>query len=402
MEKISFGKLKQALEARDDSGAEKRVVSIIEAVRKNGDRALIKFTEEFDGARNVSLKVPAKELAYAGKKIDREVLKVVKEAEKRIKKYHDGQIPEKFDFKEKDFSVEYIFSPVEKAGIYIPAGQSPLVSTALMTVIPAQVAGVKKIYAASPPSCKGKVHPLILGVLDYLGIKDVFAVGGAQSIAAFAYGTGTVPAVDIIAGPGNKYVNAAKRLLCGKVGIDLLAGPSELVVFSDGSGNADFIAADIEAQIEHTDGLGIVVTTSEKEGRLLSGRIKGGYILVAKNIKEAVEIINYIAPEHLQVMCRNPHLIASIVIAGAVFFGDYSPAVLGDYFAGPSHVLPTGRAARFSSGLSVYTFLRSHAVISAGAGFYGRYGKMMEVLPQAERLSCHCNSINIRRRKAAK
>lgn len=400
MQKISIEKLKRVLEARDDSGTEKKVSSIIEEVRRNGDRALTKFTEEFDGVRSRNLKVPAKELLDAGKKTDKQILQAVKAAEKRIRKYHGGQIPDKFDFKEKDFSAEYIFSPVEKAGIYIPAGQAPLVSTILMTVIPAQAAGVKRIYAASPPSCKGKIHPVILGVLDYLGVKDVFAVGGAQAIAAFAYGTETVPAVDVIAGPGNKYVNAAKRLVYGKAGIDILAGPSELVVFSDGSGNADFIAADMEAQIEHTDGLGILVTTSEKEGRMLSGMVKGGYILVAKNIKEAVEIINYIAPEHLQVVCRNPHLIASIVIAGAVFFGDYSPAALGDYFAGPSHVLPTGRAARFSSGLSVYTFLRSHAVISAGAGFYRQYGELMEVLPQAEGLSCHRNSINIRRRKA--
>jgi len=261
---------------------------------------------------------------------------------------------------------------------------------------------VKKIYAASPPSCKGKIHPVILGVLDYLGVKDVFAVGGAQAIAAFAYGTETVPAVDVIAGPGNKYVNAAKRQIYGKAGIDLLAGPSELVVFSDGSGKADFIAADMEAQIEHTDGLGIVVTTSEKEGRLLSGMVKGGYLIVAKDTTEAVDIINYISPEHLQVMCRNPRVIASIVLAGAVFVGDYTPATLGDYFAGPSHVLPTGRAARFSSGLSVYTFLRSHAVISAGAGFYGKNGRLIDVLSQAEGLSRHRNSIDIRRRKAEK
>ncbi len=394
--------MKKALEAREDRETEKKVNSIIETVRKEGDRALAKFTDEFDGARQVSLKVPAKELADAGKNIDGRILKVVKEAEKRIRKYHARQLPDKFCFKDKDFSAEYIFSPIEKAGIYIPSGQAPLVSTILMAVIPAQSAGVKKIYAASPPSCKGKIHPVILGILDYLGVKDVFAVGGAQAIAAFAYGTETVPAVDVIAGPGNKYVNAAKRLVYGKVGIDLLAGPSELVVFSDGSGNADFMAADMEAQIEHADGLGILVTTSEKEGKLLSGMVKGGYVIVAKDTTEAVEIINYIAPEHLQVMCRNPRVIASIVIAGAVFVGDYAPATLGDYFAGPSHVLPTGRAARFSSGLSVHTFLRSHAVISAGAGFYGRYGQMMEVLPQAEGLSRHRNSIDIRRRKATK
>ncbi len=400
MEKISFGRLKKLLEVRDERAVEKKVSSIIDGVRKDGDKALARFTKQFDGVKSVNLKVPAKELADAGKKIDREILKVIKTAEKRIRKYHAGQIPKKFAVKEKDISAEYAFSPIERAGIYIPAGQAPLVSTVLMTVIPAQVAGVKNIYVASPPSCKGKIHPLILGVLDRLGIKDVFAVGGAQAIAAFAYGTGTVPAVDVIAGPGNKYVNAAKRLVYGRVGIDLLAGPSELVIFSDGSADADLIAADLEAQIEHTGGLGILVTTCEKEGQLLGRMVKGGYFIVTGDRKKAVEIINYVAPEHLEVMCRNPRVLADMVIAGAIFIGDYSPATLGDYFAGPSHVLPTGRAARFSSGLSVYTFLRSHAAISAGQGFYGRYGHMIEVLPQAEGLSCHRNSIKIRRVKA--
>ncbi|MCM8762405.1 MAG: histidinol dehydrogenase, partial [Candidatus Omnitrophica bacterium] len=301
--------------------------------------------------------------------------------------------------KEGDISVEFRFSPIESAGIYIPAGQVPLISTALMTVIPAYVAGVKKICVASPPSFQGSVHPLMTGVLGYLGIKNIFAVGGAQAIAAFAYGTETIPKVDVIAGPGNRYVNTAKLLVSGDVGIDTPAGPSELVIFSDGTGNPAFVSADINAQIEHKEGLGILITTSEKFGEKVSREVKGGYWIYVKNSKEAVEIINYIAPEHLQLMCKEPERLLKEVIAGAIFVGDYSPAALGDYFAGPSHTLPTGRSARFSSGISVYTFLRSYAVILCKAGLYKKYGRLIDVFPEIEGLPFHKRSLSIRRQK---
>lgn len=400
MEKINAEKLKRILEARDDRETGKKVVSILAEVKKNGDAALKKFTERFDGVKIEDIKVSAEEIDAAEKNIDKKVMSAVIRTAERLRKYHKKQMPEKFAVREKGLSSECVFFPVRTAGIYVPAGQAPLVSTLLMTVIPAQAAGVKKIYAASPPSHNGKVHPLILGVLGYLGIRDVFAVGGAQSIAAFAYGTETVPAVDFIAGPGNKYVDTAKRLLYGKVGIDLPAGPSELAVFTDGSADIDFIEADMKAQIEHSGGLGILITTCEKTGRELSAGIKGGYWLKVKDKKEAVEAINLIAPEHLQVMCRNPRSIVRDVVAGAIFIGNWSPAVLGDYFAGPSHVLPTGRTARFASGVSVYTFLRNCAVVEAGAGFYRQYGELMEVLPRTEGLPMHRESVSIRRKKA--
>jgi len=402
VEKINVERLKKILESREGGATEKKVVFIIEDVKKNGDAALKKFTERFDGVRIKNIKVPAGEIAAAEKSINRKVLTAVARTAQRLRKYHAAQMPKKFAVREKGISSECMFFPVKKAGVYVPAGQAPLISTVLMTVIPAQVAGVKEICAASPPSRGGKVNPLILGVLGYLGVKDVFAVGGAQAVAAFAYGTETVPAVDVIAGPGNKYVDTAKRLLYGKVGIDLPAGPSELAVFTDGSADPDFITADLKAQIEHTGGLGILVTNCEKTGRRLSAGIKGGYWLKVKDKEEAVKVINLIAPEHLQIMCRNARGIVKDVVAGAIFIGDWSSAVLGDYFAGPSHVLPTGRTARFASGVSVYTFLRNCAVVEADAGFYRKYGETLETLPQAEGLPMHRESIGIRRRKAKK
>ena len=218
-------------------------------------------------------------------------------------------------------------------------------------------------------------------------------MGGAQAIAAFAFGTETVPQVDMVAGPGNKYVNAAKKLLYGKVGLDLPAGPSEVVIFADSSADASLIAADLAAQAEHTDGKSIFITTSGKLGYEVSRKIKEGFWLETKNAEEAVEIINYIAPEHLQLICKNPGIILRKAKAGAVFIGEYSPAALGDYFAGPSHVLPTGRTARFASGLSVYTFLRNYAVIEAKKAFYEKHASIIETLARSEGLKKHAESV---------
>lgn len=399
MRKITFDELKGLLKRKKGNSIEKKVRDIIEEVRRKGDKALLKFTEQFDGIKNVQIKVPEEEIEKAKKSLDKKFLELIETTKKRIERYHRKQMPKSFILREKDISVEFRFSPVESTGIYIPAGQSPLASTVLMTVIPAYIAGVKRIYAASPPLFNARIHPFITGTLGYLGIKNVFAVGGAQAIAAFAYGTESIPAVDVIAGPGNKYVNTAKLLVSGDVGIDTPAGPSELVIFSDDTGNPEFISADMNAQIEHRDGMGILITSSKKLAEKISEKVKGGYWVCVKNWKEAVEIINYIAPEHLQLMCRRPEILIDKVIAGAVFVGDYSPATLGDYFAGPSHTLPTGRSARFSSGLSVYTFLRSYAVISGKAGFYRKCGRLMEMFPHIEGLPFHKESLSIRRQR---
>ena len=398
MKKITQEWLKKILDKGKDDTIERKVSSIIEEVRKKGDKALIQLTERFDGVKDVEIKVPEAEIVKARRGIDRKLLQVIEVVRKRIEKYHRKQMPERWTVREKGLSISFEFSPVETVGIYIPAAQSPLVSTVLMAVVPAYVAGVKEVFVASPPSFKGSVHPVITGVLGYLGVENIFAIGGAQAIAAFAYGTETVPRVDVIAGPGNKYVNTAKILVSGHVGIDTPAGPSELVIFSDGSGRPEFIAADMNAQIEHRNGLGILITTSEKLGGIVSKKVKGGYWLYVKTKEEAVRAINEITPEHLQLMCKSPERMIKKVIAGAVFIGDYSPATLGDYFAGPSHILPTGKTARFSSGLSVYTFLRSYSVISGSQHFYKKYGQLMEILPEIEGLAFHKASLNIRRK----
>jgi len=393
MEKISFEKLK-LLKSKED--IENEVKEIIEKVEKEKDKAIFYFTEKFDNVKLDSLKVSEKERKESWKSLKGEIFLSIRKAKERIEKYHKRQIPKGFKIKEKNIEIEFKFSPIEKVGVYIPGGQAPLISTVLMTVIPAKIAGVKEIYVSSPPSFSGKVHPLIVAVCDYLGVKEIFSVGGVQAISGFAFGTETIPKVDLIVGPGNKYVNTAKKLLYGVVGIDLPAGPSEVVIFSDSSGNEKFIEYDLKAQMEHTDGIGILITTDEKIGEKVAKRVEKGYLILVKDEKEAIEIINYISPEHLQIISKKPDIFIKNCKAGAIFIGNYTSAVIGDYFAGPSHVLPTGKTARFSSGLSVFTFLRSYAIIKCKKEFIKKYGKYIEKMGEIEGLKNHINSIKLR------
>lgn len=396
MKKIDFEELKKIVEKREE-GIEENVKEIIEKVKKDKDKAILYFTKKFDKVDLREIKVNQKEIEESKKFLKDEIFDSIKKAKERIEKYHKKQIPKGFKIKEKDIEIEFKFSPVEKVGVYIPGGQVPLISTILMTIIPAKIAGVKEIYVSSPPTYNGKVHPLIVSVCSYLGVKKVFQVGGVCAISAFAFGTETIPKVDLVVGPGNKYVNTAKKLLFGKVGIDLLAGPSEVVVFSDGSGNEKFIEYDLKAQIEHRDGLGILITTDAKLGNCLSEKIKEGYWIFVKDEKSAIEIINYISPEHLQIISKKPEIFIKNCKAGAIFVGNYTPVAIGDYFAGPSHVLPTGKSASFSSGLSVYTFLRSYAIIKCKKSFIKKYGRYIEKLAEIEFLVEHKNSIKIRK-----
>ena len=394
MEKISFEKFK--LLKKEEKDIENQVREIIERVKEERDKAIFYFTEKFDNVKLRSLKISEEERKESKEILKGEIFESIKMAKERIEKYHKKQLPKGFKIREKDIEIEFKFSPVEKVGIYIPGGQSPLISTVLMTVIPAKIAGVNEIYVSSPPSYSGKIHPLIVAVCDYLGVRDIFSVGGVQAISGFAYGTETIPKVDLIVGPGNKYVNTAKKILYGEVGIDLPAGPSEVVIFSDSSGNIEFIEYDLKAQIEHTDGTGILITTDKKIGEEISKKVEKGYLIFVKDEKEAIEIINYISPEHLQIISKRPDIFIKNCKAGAIFIGNYTSAVIGDYFAGPSHVLPTGKTARFSSGLSVFTFLRSYAVIKCKKEFIKKYGRYMEKIGEIEGLKNHVNSIKIR------
>jgi len=394
MEKIDFEKLK--LLKSEEKDIENEVRKIIDKVKREKDKAIFYFTEKFDNVKLKSLKVSKKERKENRKRLKGEIFESIKKTKNRIEKYHKRQLPEGFKIKEKNIEIEFKFSPIEKVGIYIPGGQAPLISTVLMTVIPAKIAGVKEIYISSPPSFSGKIHPLIVAICDYLGVKDIFSVGGVQAISGFAFGTETIPKVDLIVGPGNKYVNTAKKLLYGEVGIDLPAGPSEVVIFSDSSGNLKFIEYDLKAQMEHTDGIGIFITTDEKIGEKIVKSVEKGYLILVKNEKEAIEIINYISPEHLQIISKKPDIFIKNCKAGAIFIGNYTSVVIGDYFAGPSHVLPTGKTARFSSGLSVLTFLRSYSIIKCKKEFIKKYGKYIEKIGEIEGLKNHTNSIRIR------
>ena len=399
MKRIGLEELRKILDAESvvESSTEKTVKEIIEQVRQQGDKALVYFTRKFDGVNQKSIKVTKKDIDDAKNNLDAKTLQAARIAIKRVKRYHRCQMPSEFRMKEQGMSVEYRFVPVEKVGIYIPAGQAPLISTIIMTAVPAMVAGVKKIYVASPPSYVGNIHPGILGILGYLGIEDIFAVGGAHAIAAFAFGTQTVPQVDMVVGPGNKYVDTAKKILYGTVGIDLPAGPSEVTIFADSSANRDFIEADLLAQAEHRGSKVFFITSCEELGNEIGRKIPTGFWIYAKDRNQALEVINYIAPEHLQLFCKNPQDMIEKSIAGAIFVGNESPSALGDYFAGPSHVLPTGRTARFASGLSVYTFLRTYAVIKADRSFYKKNSRFIETLASIEGLSAHGLSLSLRR-----
>ena len=401
MKQISLKELKNIVNTTSvpDKNVEVSVKTIIDSVRQDGDKALLSLTKKFDGIDLQSIKIPISEINEAEKNLDVRLKKSIMVVIKRVEKYHKNQLPSDFKIKEKGLTLEYKFSPIEKVGVYVPAGQSPLLSTLIMTCVPAIVAGVKKIYVASPPTSNKKIHPSILGTLGLLGLKDIFAMGGAQAVAAFAYGTETVPQVDLVTGPGNKYVDTAKKLLYGTVGIDLPAGPSEVAIFADSSADIDFVKKDLLAQGEHTDSKVFLITTSEQLGNKISASVKTGFWMHVKTKKEALNIINLISPEHLQVMCKNPEEISTQAIAGTILLGNYSPAALGDYFAGPSHVLPTGRTARFASGLSVYTFLRKYAVIKAEQSFYDNNQEPMRTIANTEGLVYHSESLSARSKR---
>ena len=369
---------------------------IIERVRREGDRAVRAFTEKFDGVRPGSLRAGAAAWRRAAGVLTPAQGRAVREAARRIERYHRRQLPRGFTRKEPGCSIEFRYTPVRRVGICVPAGQAPLVSSLLMTAVPARVAGVQEIAVCSSPAATGDVHPTILAALEMLGIREVYRIGGAQAVAAMAYGTESIPACDLVCGPGNRFVDMAKRLVRNEVGIDLPAGPSEVAVFADSSARIAHIAADLAAQAEHTDGRAYLMTTSAALARAAETRGGKGYVVLVSDEEEAIAVINAVAPEHLQLVCRNARRLASRAVAGAVFIGPFTPTAFGDYLAGPSHILPTGRSARFSSGLSVMTFLRSYAVIEATRAFFAKHGRTIAELACLEGLPRHAESVEVR------
>ena len=401
------------------------VSRIIEDVRCNGDEAVIKYANHFDAPKLTveSIKVTAGEMEAALKKVDRSFVRAINRAASQIEAFHRQQVQQSWiDTQRPGTVLGQLVNPVAAAGVYVPGargGKTPLISTVLMTAIPAKIAGVKKLVMVTPSTRAGGVNPHLLAAAKKVGIKDIYKVGSAWSIAALAYGTETIPKVDVIAGPGNVYVTLAKKIVCGTVGIDMIAGPSEVLVIADHTATPEYAAADLLAQAEH-DVLSsaILVTDSDRMARAVAAEtdkqlaaltrkeIAGeslkrfGAGFVVEDLDAAVELANRIAPEHLELQISEPfEYIGQIRNAGAVFLGHYTPEPVGDYVAGPNHVLPTAGTARFSSALSVDHFLKKTSVIHYSKRAFKKEAAVVMRLAELEGLDAHVRSIKIRTEK---
>jgi len=381
---------------------EDRVKKIIEDVRLFGDEALIKYTKKFDKVKLSlkQLKVSQIEISGAYQNISPNFVSSLKVIIENVNRFYRKTIRKSWRIKDADGVIlGENYMPIEKVGVYIPAGTAPLVSTVYMTVLPAKLAGVKKIVLISPPDKQGFINPHILVVADLLKVDEIYRVGGAQGIAALAYGTKTIPRVDKIVGPGNIYVSEAKRQVFGLVDIDMIAGPTELVIIANRHSDPKFIIADLKAQMEHAKGLAILITNSKGLAREVKSELDGnsGFIILTKNLEQAAEISNKIAPEHLEILVNNPQrLMKRITNAGAIFLGPYTPTAVGDYVAGPSHVLPTHGTARFSSGLSMFDFVKSNHIISYSKKALEKMREPLEKIATIEGLTKHLDSVKAR------
>ena len=379
----------------------KKVNRILQEVRTRGDRALLNYTREFDG-----IELPLKRLRVSEGDMNRAYEKIkfgfvpfLKQIRENVTEYYEAELKKSFSVKGKDgiyLGKEY--RALDRVGIYIPGGTAPLVSTVYMTVIPAKVAGVKEIVIATPPNHDtGDIDPHILVVANLLGVKEIYRVGGAQAIAALAFGTKTIQKVDKIAGPGNQYVTEAKRQVFGFVDIDMVAGPSEVAILADGEADPNYVTCDLLAQAEHFGGTCYLVTTSKKLADIIRKRVDSCVIIQVKNLKEGCDEVNEIAPEHLEIMTEKPaEWVKHITHAGAIFLGPYSPAVIGDYVAGPSHVLPTGGTARYFSPLSAASFIKSSQVISYTKEALAKVRDAVRKITEMEGLILHRISLESR------
>ena len=376
------------------------VEKIINSVRQNGDDAILKYTRKFDNVKLTAkeLKVSERETNGAYQDISPDFVTSLRDVIDNISKFYKKQLKKSWKMRDADgVLLGEKYQPLDTVGVYVPSGTVPLISSVYMTVLPARIAGVKRIVLVTPPNKYKSVDPHILVVANLLKVDEIYKVGGAQAIAALAFGTKTIPNVDKIVGPGNQYVNEAKRQVFGYCGIDMIAGPSEVVVLANQYSNFEYIKADLLAQAEHHMGLSVLVTTSRKLAKIMKKEVEKGYIILAKNIDEAVEIINKLAPEHLEIQIKSPRkVLKRIRNAGAVFVGPYSPTAVGDYVAGPSHVLPTGGTARFFSGLRISDFVRSSHIISYTKKGLEKAKSTLEKLAEMESLPKHLESVKVR------
>ena len=410
----------KVLKERASGGSQEielKVKAILDDVRRNGDKAVLRYTKAFDFLKAKGLRIRPDEISrYAGR-ADAKVVRALKLSAKRIKAFHEIQKEESWTFSEGDATLGQLIRPIGRIGVYIPGGKASYPSTVLMNVIPAQVAGVKEI-ALCVPTPRGEINPYVMAAIKLLGIKEVYRVGGAQAIGAMAYGTKTIKKVDKIVGPGNIYVATAKKMVFGIVDIDMIAGPSEILIIADDSANPAFVAADLLGQAEHDEfASSILITDSrrvadavDKEVGRQVGRLKRkeiarksidnyGAIIITKDIKDAAELSNHIAPEHLEVMTEEPmNVLPVIKNAGAIFLGEWTPEALGDYSAGPNHTLPTGGTARFSSPLGVYDFVKRSSLLSFTKDGFSKLAETVKTIASAEGLNAHENTITIRER----
>ena len=394
------------------------VADIIEKVKENGDKALLELTKKFDGAELKALLVSQEEIDEAFDRVEPEFLEVLRQAAENIRAFHSRQVRNSFVIADKPGIVlGQKVTPIEKVGVYVPGGTAAYPSTVLMDTIPAKIAGCPHIVMVTPPGKDGKMNPAILAAAKIAGVDQIFKVGGAQAVAALAYGTESVPKVDKIVGPGNAFVAEAKKQVFGRVAIDMIAGPSEILVIADGKSNPVHVAADLLSQAEHDKlASAVLVTDSEELAKAVSAELErqlhllpreeiarasienNGKIIIAPNLMAGIAIANEIAPEHLELMVDNPFdYLDAVKNAGSIFLGRSCPEALGDYFAGPNHTLPTSGTARFSSPLSVDDFVKKSQFSYYTADALSKVAADIDRFAQKEGLQAHGRSVMVRR-----
>lgn len=398
---------------------EQTVSEIVNNVKENGDKAVFEYTEKFDhfALNSGNIRVTEEEIKEAYKEIPEDLIEVYRHSAANIRTFHEKQLRQSFIETRPDGSIlGQRITPIEKAGVYVPGGKAAYPSSVLMNVVPAKVAGVPKIVMTTPCNKEGKVNAGTLVAADIAGVDEIYKVGGAQAIAALAFGTESIPKVDKITGPGNIFVALAKKAVYGHVSIDSVAGPSEILVLADETANPRYVAADLLSQAEHDElASAILITTSRELAEKVSKEVDGftetlerreiilkslsnyGYILVAENMEDAIAAANDIASEHLEILTKNPYeTMTKIKNAGAIFMGEYSSEPLGDYFAGPNHILPTNGTARFFSPLSVDDFIKKTSLISFSKDALEKVHTEIEAFAKSEGLTAHANSIKVR------
>jgi len=395
-----------------------KVLDIVDTVKRTGDQGVKTFTEAFDGVCIEQFEVMPEEIEQAYKETAAELIQALKRSKENIQLYHQRQLRETTIYKQdkEDIVLGQLIRPIERVALYVPGGLAPYPSSVLMNALPAKIAGVDEVVMMTPPNKDGNVSPVILAAAKIAGVDRVFKVGGAQGIAAFAYGTETIPKVDKIVGPGNIFVAMAKKIVSGTVGIDMVAGPSEIVVMADEWANPEFIAADLLSQAEHDErAASILVTDSmtlaervemcladqvsvlKKKEICLKALKDKGKIIVVNDMKYGVDLINKIAPEHLEILTRDPfESYKKIRNAGAIFLGEYTPEPVGDYYAGTNHVLPTCGTARFHSPLSVDDFIVKSSLIYYSKEALRKAQSDIELIASSEGLTAHRNAVSIR------